>query len=172
MKILGKIAATWGVLGVVLFVSSAIVRLTPHAVYALTECSLHTVHWIFLILFSIFMAFSEGYRGFQKKFSPRIVARARYLSQYPTMIRTIFAPVFCMGFFHATKKRMITSYIVTSLIIGMIIIVRQLPQPWRGLVDVGVVLGLGWGVLAIFIFALRCLLGKTFTYSPETPDQP
>ena len=168
----GKIAATWGVVGVTLLVSSAIFRLSPYVVDALTAHQLSLGQWVLLIAFSIFMLFSEGYRGFQKKFSPRVVARARYLSTEPTLLRTIFAPLFCMGFFHATKKRLITSYAVTSAIICMIILVRQLPQPWRGIIDTGVILGLGWGVAAIFAFVFLWLSGKPFPYSPETPDQP
>ena len=33
--------------------------------------------------------------------------------------------------------------------IVLIVSVRQLPQPWRGMVDAGVVVGLTWGVVSI-----------------------
>ena len=168
---MGKLAAIWGVLGVSSFVASAAFRLSVYSLDAFRS-QLYWHHWLFLVVFTVFMGISEGYRGFQKQFSPRVIARACYLWENPTLIRTLFAPLFCMGFFHATKKRLITSYILTIAIVLMILVVRQFPQPWRGLIDVGVVFGLLWGLTAIFAFAIQVILKKKFSYSPETPDYP
>lgn len=168
---MGRFGAIWGVLGVVILVGSAVFRLSIYSLDAF-RLPLGWQHWLFLIIFTIFMGISEGYRGFQKQFSPRVVARACYLFQYPTLTRAILAPLFCMGFFHATKKRLITSYLLTVAIVVMVLIVRQVPQPWRGLIDVGVVFGLMWGLVAIFAFATQIILKKEFPYSPETPDCP
>jgi hypothetical protein len=75
-----------------------------------------------------------------------------------------------MGFFHATLKRKIVAYSLTTMIVLLIILVRQLPQPWRGIVDAGVLLGLGWGMVSVWIFSFMALFGKKFDVSPETPD--
>ena len=168
---MGKLAAIWGVLGVSFFVGSAAFRLSIYSLDAFRS-QLNWQHWLFLVIFTIFMGVSEGYRGFQKQFSPRVIARALYLWDNPTLTRTLLAPLFCMGFFHATKKRLMTSYILTVAIAVMILVVRQFPQPWRGLIDVGVVFGLLWGLIAIFAFAIQIILRKEFSYSPETPDSP
>jgi hypothetical protein len=75
-----------------------------------------------------------------------------------------------MGFFHATRKRKIVAYSLTTMIIVLIILVRHLPQPWRGIVDAGVLLGLGWGLVSVWIFSFKALVGRGYAVSPETPD--
>jgi hypothetical protein len=115
------------------------------------------------------MAYAEGYRAFQQRFSPRVVARAKYLMSHPAFFRVVFAPIFCMGFFHATKKRKITSVSVTAGIILLVLLVRAVPQPWRGIVDLGVVVGLTWGIVSIIIFSLKAFSSGTFAYSADVP---
>jgi len=48
------------------------------------------------------MLYSEGYKGFQKGYSPRVAARGHYLRDHSTLLRAILAPLFCMGFFHSS----------------------------------------------------------------------
>jgi hypothetical protein len=74
-----------------------------------------------------------------------------------------------MGYFHATRRRQITSWSLTLGIIALVIGVRYLVQPWRGIIDAGVVVGLAWGVVAVGWFAVRGLTAPTFAYSPEVP---
>jgi len=57
-----------------------------------------------------------------------------------------------MGYIHATNRRKILSIGLTIMIICFVIIARLLPQPWRGIVDAGVVVGLAIGVISIFYF--------------------
>ena len=127
-------------------------------------------HWIALAVSLVFMGYAEGYKGFHLKFSPRVAARALYLTRNPSLVRVLFAPFFCMGFFHATRKRKIVSYCLTAMIIGLIVLVRTLDQPWRGIVDAGVLLGLGWGLVSIWLFTFQAFFGKGFDVSPETPE--
>lgn len=159
-------AITWGLGGIFLLIGSAIWRLTPYAIEAFSG-PLTTLQWIIAIAWTVFMVVAEGYRGFQKQFSPRVVARAKYLSDNPQPLHLLLAPLFCMAFFHATKKRKIVTWCLTIGIIGLIIIVRQLPQPWRGIVDLGVVLGLAYGLLWVAIFAIKCFSGGRFEVDPE-----
>ena len=166
---IGSIAALWGVLGLSLILGSALWRLYPYA-HELCGSAFSWYHWLALAFSLIFMGYSEGYKGFQLKFSPRVAARALYLKRHPSLARVVFAPLFCMGFFHATRKRLIVSYSLTCAIIVLIVLVRQLAQPWRGIVDAGVVLGLGWGLISVWLFTLLAFFGKGFDVSPETPD--
>lgn len=165
---LGRIAAFWGVFGFALLLSSAIGRLAPFAL-DLPFADLSVSQWLALALSLIFMGFSEGYRGFQQNFSPRFAARVRFLRENVTPVRALLAPLFCMGFFYTTPKRRIVSYSLTLMIIVLILTVRYLPQPWRGIVDAGVVFGLAWGLLSILLFTFRALTESEFGYSPETP---
>ena len=161
------IALIWGVLGVNLFIGSAIFRLSARVNEAFMHFELSTAQWVGAVLWLIFMLRSEGYKGFQKKFSPRVAARTRYLANNPTILRMILAPFFCMGFFHATRKRMITSWALTTMIVCLVLIVSQLDQPLRGIVDLGVVGGLAWGLISLWIFTAQALLRKNFNIDPE-----
>jgi hypothetical protein len=165
----GRIGAIWGILGLSLILGRGLTCLYPYA-QELCGTPFAWFHWVGLAASLAFMGYAEGYKGFQLKFSPRVAARAFYIKQNPTFARVLFAPLFCMGFFHATRKRKIVSYCLTLMIVGLIIWVRNLPQPWRGIVDAGVLLGLGWGLVSIWVFAFQAFFGKGFNVSPETPD--
>jgi hypothetical protein len=117
------------------------------------------------------MAYAEGYKGFQKAFSPRTAARARYLRLNPRVVPVILAPFFCMGYFHATKRRKITSISLTLGIIVLIVLVSFVTQPWRGIIDAGVVVGLAWGVVSLLIFSFQALGQEHYRYSPEVPGE-
>jgi hypothetical protein len=166
---MGIIGAIWGVLGLSLILGRGLFCLYPYA-EELCGTSFAWYHWVSLGASLAFMGYAEGYKGFHLKFSPRAAARALYLKNNPTPVRVILAPLFCMGFFHATKKRKVVTYALTSMIIILVILVRQLPQPWRGIIDVGVLLGLGWGLVSVWLFSVKAFLGKNYDVSPETPD--
>lgn len=162
------IAATWGITGITLLIGCAIYRLAPKAQEAI-QADLSLFQWIFLVSFALFMLVCEGYRGFQKKFSPRTAARIRYLYQNPTPLHTLLAPLFCMGYFYATKKTKIISTCLTLGIFLLVISMRFCPDPWRGIIDVGVVLGLSYGLISFFAFTIQALTKSDFPHSPETP---
>lgn len=164
------IGVFWGVVGVSALLLRAIIGLSPRAFKAI-EGGLTTWQWTVLIAFALFMLAAEGYRGFQKKFSPRTAARVRHLRDHPTSLRVILAPVFCMGFFHANRKTRLTAMILTLGIIILVLSVTYLcPDPWRGIIDFGVVLGLSWGLVSFWIFTLQALTQKTFSHSPQMPE--
>lgn len=166
----GALGALWGVAGVALLLGSAIYRLSLVAAEAVSS-PLSPLHWTALLLVLFFMAYAEGYRGFQQRFSPRVAARAKYLREHPRMMPVLLAPLFCMGYFHATRQRKITSYAVTGGIVALILLVRLLPQPWRGIVDAGVVVGLLWGLVSLLIFAVKAFTSDRFAYAPEVPSE-
>ena len=146
---MASLIATWGVASVLALLGQALWRLTPLALEPWRNGSMSTLQQVLYVLWVAIMAYSEGYRGFQKKFSPRVVARAFYLGRHPTPLRVLFALPFCMSFFHSTRRQRIVSYTFVTLIALLVVAVRHLPQPWRGIVDGGVVVGLAWGAVAI-----------------------
>lgn len=163
---MGILAAFWGIAGITVLLGSAIYRLAPYAVDLFTY-ELFWQHWLALIVNALFMAYAEGYRGFQQRFSPRVAARARYLRDHPRFLHAVFAPFFCMAFFHAPRGRKITSISLTAGIICLIILVRMLPPLWRGIVDIGVVIGLLWGVMSLLAYTFQAFTHEAFAYSPE-----
>jgi hypothetical protein len=165
----GTIGAIWGITGVFLLIGSAVYRLTPLALAAFSV-PFSWYHWLAWFASVLFMAHAEGYRGFQRQFSPRVAARARYLREHPRLLHLLFAPFFCMGYFHATRRRRIISISLTAGIIVLVLAVRHLSQPWRGIIDAGVVTGLAWGLVSLFWYGVRAFTAQRFDYSPEVPD--
>jgi hypothetical protein len=169
MRFVGAAGAVWGIAGVSLLIGDAVYRLSLVAIDAFTY-PLDWRHWVFLVVFLVFMTVSEGYLGFQRAFSPRVAARARYLARHPRVVHALFAPLFCMGFFHATRRRQISSILLTMGIVVMVVLVRQLAQPWRGIVDLGVAAGLVWGLVALGIFSYLAFTTEAFGQPTDVPE--
>jgi hypothetical protein len=165
----GVLAATWGMLGILLLLGHAIVRLTQIGIEAL-GFPLSWYHWVALAGWVVLMAYREGYAGFQQGFSPRVAARIAHLRAHPTMLRALLAPLFCIGFFHIERRKQFVVIGVTLMVVGFVIIARALPQPWRGIVDLGVVVGLLWGVISLVALTVRALGGR-LDASPGVPGE-
>lgn len=101
------------------------------------------------------------------QFSPTVVARALTLAPggdekgrtVAGVAPRVLAPLYSMGFFHASPKRRKTAW---GFVVGIFCIVRAvkaLSYPWRSIVDGGVVLGLSAGVACVAncITLLRCI---------------
>lgn len=106
----------------------------------------------------LWFAYVEGYKGFQKKFSPLVVKRAFTLIPGKNNTRWyhfLLAPLYSMGMIHATKKRKIVSWSVTMGVAAIVAAVKRLPYPYRNIVDAGVVVGLTWGSISILLFYVQ-----------------
>ena len=165
-KYIGITGALWGISGILLLLITAVYRLTPIAIDTFSY-NLQWHHSLILLLTVLFMAYFEGYKGFQLRFSPRVAARAKYLSENPRIDLAILAPFFCMAYFHAPLKRKIASASLTISIILMIIAVKKITQPWKGIIDAGVVIGLIWGILSIAFYSYQAFTKDDFDYPPE-----
>ena len=159
----------WGISGVLALLSFAIFRLSRVA-SGIFEIELSGIHWCALGLSVVFFGYTEGYKAFQKQFSPRVVARAWTLLSTNSLVRIILAPAFCMGYFGATRKRIIVSWVLTMGIIGLVLLVGALPQPWRAIVDIGVILALAWGMIAIVSYAVLAMKGHLPQIPTDVPE--
>lgn len=153
-----------------MLLGSAVYRLAPLAMETFAY-DLSWYHLVSLGLSILLMAYAEGYRGFQQRFSPRVAARAKYLADHPRILHVFLGPLFCMGYFHATTRRKVTSFSVTGAIVVLIVLVHFMSQPWRGIIDAGVVTGLIWGILSVLYFGLKAFISEDFAFSPDVPEQ-
>lgn len=160
MRTLRIVGAAWGLAGVVTLVGTAILRLLPKVVVPVRAGELEPLHWVALVAFSLLNAHAEGYRGFQKGFSPRTVARVQWLARHGTPAQCILAPLFCMALLGARRRCRIVAWSVFIGVTCLVLLVRGLPAPWRAVVDAGVIVGLGWGLVALLAFALAALRGR------------
>ncbi len=163
---MNMIGVVWAILGVSALLLNPILRLAPRGWEAMTM-NLSGFQWVVLVIFALFMIYAEGVRGFQKKFSPRTAARVLVLKNQPTLLRVVLAPLFAMGFFQANRKTRIVVWVILIMVICLITAVSFLSQPWRGIIDVGVVLGLSWGLISFWIFTIKALTAKEFPHSPQ-----
>lgn len=155
-----KLIASWGVLWVLLLLGNAVFRLAPRAIEPWQNGSMSAFQQTLWVLWALFNAYAEGYRGFQLRFSPRVVARAFHLGRNPRPLHVALALPFCMSLFHSTRRQKIVSWTLIAVIATLVILVRQVDQPWRGIVDGGVVVGLAWGMASVVVFWVRGLLGR------------
>ncbi len=164
-QVLGFLASLWGMLGVSLLLLRAIVRLTPPAIAPWVGTISH-FHATLAVVWLIFNAYVEGYRGFQKRFCPRVVSRALYLRNHPRWWSVAFAPAFCMGLIYASQRRLMFSWGFTFFIVGIVSVMKRVPQPWKGIIDGGVVIGLVWGVCVLWWLFARAII-KNETMEPQ-----
>jgi hypothetical protein len=76
-----------------------------------------------------------------------------------------------MGLFGATRRRLIVSWCLYAGLVVVIVSVRQVPQPWRGVIDAGVVAGLALGVLAVLYYVALALRGEPMPVPTDVPDE-
>ncbi len=156
----GLLVALWGVGGILALLVHALFRLTPLAIEPVVNDMMNAWHWTCYVVWAVMNAYMEGYRGFQKSFSPMVATRVMSLARDPQPLRVILAPFYCMALFSAPRKRMCLSWFIIAMVVCLIIIIRQLSQPWRGIVDVGVVIGLTWGASSVLYYFIQALRGK------------
>jgi hypothetical protein len=165
----GVAAAVWGLAGTTLLLSQAVWRMLPVVAEAFTQHRLGPAHWAGAVAGVVLMGFYEGYKGFQRGFSPRVVVRALHLARNPRPLHALLAPLFCMGLLHASRRRLVASWTILGLVVAAVAAVRTVPQPARGIVDLGVVVGLAWGLVALVAFACRAAAGRPPRAAPDLP---
>jgi hypothetical protein len=166
LKALSSAGVVWALIGITMLLGAAILRLTPHALEAV-RFDLTFTQWSALIVWCLFMLFTEGYHGFQRAFAPRIAARAWHLYNSARPIDLILAPFYCIGYYCASPKRMVINWVVAVVIIGFVLFVRSTDQPWRGIIDFGVVLGLSYGLTCVYVFFLITFKKRSYQIDPD-----
>ena len=161
--------AVWAVVGFSFILLDAINRLSGMAVQVFSG-GLTPPQWIVLVLFVLFMGYTEGYRGFQKSFSPRCAARAYHLYNHPEPLSVALAPLFVMGFFRAERRPFLIAWVGTAVIVMLVLALQVTPQPWRGIVDCGVVVGLSWGLVSFLISVWRVFSSGRYDVLPAIPE--
>jgi hypothetical protein len=156
-----RFVATWAVFGVALLLLQAVIKLGLVAVDPfVTGRGLSPFESAACVAWVLFNLYAEGYRGFQKAFVPRTVARAFHLAAEPRLLWVVLAPAYAMALVRAKPRRLAVSWLLVVLIVIAVALVRRLPTPWRSIVDAGVVVGLVWGLVSLFATFARALKGE------------
>lgn len=166
-----KLIAAWGVAWVCWLLGRAVWRLAPHAIEPWTQGSMSVGEQAIYLGWVVVNAYLEGYRAFQLRFCPRVVARAVHLGRHPKPLWIVLALPFCMSLFHSTRRQMTVSWSFIAALILVIWWVRTLPQPWRGIIDGGVVVGLIWGIAVFGWLFVRYLAGAEIGPPGDLPSK-
>jgi len=165
-------ASIYGTGGVIYILAKAIYRVAPIALEPFSEGSIPLTPFQLGAYFitCLFFAYAEGYKGFQKKFSPMVVSRSLTLDMNNSKIHHfLLGPFYSMGLFHAVKKRMILSWSLSLGIPAVAIAVKKLPYPWRNIIDAGVIVGLSWGCISIFLNYFKAIFTGKIPADPALP---
>lgn len=166
-----RLVYAWAIVGVLTLLAQGLIKLVPVAARAV-QGPLSPVEAGILWSFVAVNLYLEGYRGFQLRFVPRVIARALHLAHARRISVgfALLAPFFAMGFFHATRRARLSAWLLSSLIALSVILVRHLPDPWRGVVDAGVVAGLGYGTVVFVYQAIEAAFTGTPRAAAELPE--
>lgn len=153
---IGLLGATWAIAGVSVLLVGGVFSVLPHAL-ELEWATLGWLEWSGLSAFVVFMAIGKGYFGFHRSFAPRTAERALLLARETGLLRVVLAPLYAMCLIQAPRPRLARSWALVLAIAAIVPLVSALPQPWRGIVDIGVIVGLGLGVSSFWWYLARGL---------------
>lgn len=170
MRLRALLVILWGVGGTAFVLAEAIWRLGMLGIGLVRAHGLTAGQGALLAGWTLLICYAEGYRGFQQRFSPRVVARALYLADHPRPLHVLLAPLYCMALLHATRRRLIASWVLVAGIVAIVILVRLLPPIYRAIVDLGVACALTWGTVSMLAYLVRGLSGAAMPVPPDVPE--
>jgi hypothetical protein len=166
---LGVVAAGYGVTAQLALLLVAVVQLSRAAMRGLgAERSAWA--WILAAATVVVLGYFQGYRGFQRRFSPLVAGRAVHLARNPRLWHAVAAPIYVCGLVHATRRRRVSTAILFTVMPLLAVTVARLPEPYRAAVDLGVACGLLWGALAIVVFTVRACAGRPPAITLDLPS--
>ena len=127
----------------------SILRLLPYTYVPLETLSRTTIVPLYVSA-ALFFAYYEAYKGFHLKFTPMFVSRAFNLHTQNALYRYPLSPFYATGLFQSTTKRKVASIGVTLAVMLLIVVSKRLAPLSRGILDVGVVTGLGLGIVSLW----------------------
>jgi hypothetical protein len=144
----------WAVAGVVFLFVEAAWRLSLRGV-ATMRAGLTPAEWLALAVVTLAFVYGEGVRALQRKWVPYVLARTRSLRAVRARRHRAAAPLFVMGLMGPPANERRRAWAGIAAIIAAVLIVSSLPEPWRGIIDVGVAAALLWGAGAMVVGAVR-----------------
>lgn len=142
------VATLWAVLGIAVLFAWAIVRLGRRGVLTISG-GLAELEWVALVLLTAAFVYLEGYRALDRRWIPAMMRRARDLRfERNTMLR-LLAPLHCLSLIGVGRTALLRAWLGTAAIVAAVLVVRSLPEPWRGIVDFAVAAALAWGLAGI-----------------------
>ena len=139
----------WSVAAVALALAEGVFRLGARAARTIAE-GLDGPQWLALAASVAALCYFEGHRALQLRFVPSVLRRAEVAGH---MCRGCFgvlaAPLFALSLIGTDRQTGARAWLGVASIVLAVLGVRELPAPWRGIVDAGVAAALAWGLVAL-----------------------
>lgn len=148
------VVAAWALIGLCIVFVNAIVRLGARALDTLAG-GLTSGQWAFLVVLTLMFVYTEGIRGIQGRFAPRVAERLHELLRRRRLLWDVLAPLYLLSLVGAPPRTLVRAWAGVTAIVIAVMIVRMFAEPWRGITDFAVVTALGWGLVATIVHALR-----------------
>lgn len=143
----GRAATAWALLGSTAVFVQAVVGLGAEGL-ATVRAGLAPLEWAALALITAAFVYGEGVLALERRFIPHLVRRAREVRRAPLPIR-LLAPLHAFSLVGASRGTLVRAWAGVAAIVLAVVVVRALPGPWRGIVDIGVAGAMAWAVVAL-----------------------
>jgi hypothetical protein len=144
----GTLVAGWGVGGAAALLAWAAVRLGARGADAIRG-GLEPAQWLVFVALAVVFLYGEGVLALDRRWAPKVLARARRVSLGDRRALQVLAPLHAMGLVGGPAATAMRSWAGVVAVVGAVLLVRALPDPWRGMIDVAVALALAWGAAAL-----------------------
>ena len=142
------VAPAWAVFGVSSLFAFAAYRLGERGIAVIRD-GLGGGEWMALVGLTVVFVYGEGFLALDRKWVPGLMRRVRALRDQRSLIVRLLAPMYGLKLIGARPAALLPSWLGTAAIVGAVLVVRTLPEPWRGIVDFAVAAALAWGLVAI-----------------------
>ena len=150
----GTAASVWALVGVVALFTEAIVNLGIRGIETVSA-GLGAWEWAALLLLTAAFVYGEGVRALQRKWAPRVLARSAAVAGERSLALRLLAPLYAMMLVGAPRATLVRAWLGILAIVAAVLLVRSLPTPWRGIIDLAVAAALLWGLGALLVGARR-----------------
>jgi len=144
-----RIARFWGVAGVVATLAQPAWSLGVFGWEHTFGAGLAALEWVVFGVIVALFAYGEGWRALSLRWAPFALRRIKKLDDRSNPLLLLLAPVYAMGLITSDRKLLLSAWGGTAAIFLAVLLVWVTPQPWRGMIDVGVSAALSMGVIAL-----------------------
>lgn len=143
-----RLVTAWALIGVGGLLAWATYRLGSRGIDTIRG-GLEVGEWVVLALLVPAFAYTEGFLAMDRRWVPKVVERARRLVDDNRRALWLVAPFYGMSLIGSGRKELLRAWLGTAAIVAAVALVRMLPEPWRGIIDLSVATALAWGLAAI-----------------------
>lgn len=153
--------STFGLVVVAITLAEASLRLGARAMSTL-HSGLSVQDYALFILSVAAFGYGEGYRALHRRFIPHVIERAIELAHSHLRGFRGFAlsALYVLCMVHAPRREVVKAWVSVALIVCAVVIVKALPEPYRGIIDAGVAVALGIGLGSLIVGYVAAVRSK------------